>query len=137
MKKNTLLEKTVQAFLVFLSAIRIHHWVKNILVFIPMLAAHQFNDSHILRGGVCAFFAFSFCASSVYLLNDVMDRPSDRQHPVKRRRALASEKLTLNAALVLTLFFLALGLGLSTLVALQFTFVLVAYWLLTLFYTLG
>jgi 4-hydroxybenzoate polyprenyltransferase/phosphoserine phosphatase len=73
-------------------ALRLHQWMKNVLVFVPIVAAHQARGL-LLAHAVLAFIAFSLCASSVYLLNDLVDLPHDRAHPTKRRRPFASGAL--------------------------------------------
>jgi 4-hydroxybenzoate polyprenyltransferase len=65
---------------------RIHQWPKNVLVFLPLVAAHQFSDGDAVQVAIIAFFSFGLCASRVYLLNDLIDLPSDRAHPSKRNR---------------------------------------------------
>ena len=71
----------------YLAALRPHHWLKNALVFLPLLAAHRIYELDLLWQGLLVFVAFSLCASSAYLLNDLLDLPSDRHHPRKRDRA--------------------------------------------------
>ena len=70
--------------------LRVHQWLKNMLLFIPVLAAHQLTDPDIWMSLTLAFFSFSLCASSVYIANDLLDLESDRQHPRKRNRPFAS-----------------------------------------------
>lgn len=94
-------------------AIRVRHWVKNFLVFIPIVTAHKLQDVGILAAGVLAFLAISFCASSIYLVNDVLDLDSDRVHPDKRGRPLASGSLPIPFAGVLSLTLMAAGLAIS------------------------
>ncbi|MYM33742.1 UbiA family prenyltransferase [Duganella sp. FT94W] len=73
-------------------ALRPRHWLKNLLVFVPMLAAHALHAGTALQS-LLAFAAFCLCASSAYLLNDVLDAADDRHHPVKRHRPVASGAL--------------------------------------------
>jgi len=94
-------------------AIRARQWVKNLLVFIPIITAHKLLDVGILAAGGLAFVAISFCASSIYLLNDLFDLDADRRHPEKWRRPLASGNLAIPAAIVLSLFLMAAGLAIS------------------------
>jgi len=70
-------------------ALRPHQWVKNLLVFLPVLAAHRIADMAALAASALAFCAFSAAASLVYLVNDLADRDSDRSHRSKRRRPIA------------------------------------------------
>lgn len=84
----------------WLKALRVHQWVKNMLVFLPLFGAHDFTNVPALLRVTLAFVAFSLCASSVYLVNDLVDLDSDRQHPRKRHRPLAAGTLTIPAGLV-------------------------------------
>jgi len=86
---------------VYLHALRIHHWTKNLLVFLPLIAAHQLYYGVPFAYAVIAFLAFSLCASSIYLVNDLLDLADDRAHPSKRKRMLASGRLPLTQALAL------------------------------------
>ena len=97
----------------FFRAIRARQWIKNLLVFVPIVTAHKLQDARILAAGAVAFAAISFCASSVYLLNDVLDLEADRRHPEKRNRPLASGLLPIPVALTFSLIFAALGLRLA------------------------
>jgi 4-hydroxybenzoate polyprenyltransferase len=94
-------------------AIRARQWVKNLLVFIPIITAHKLLDVGILAAAGLAFVAISFCASSIYLLNDLFDLDSDRRHPEKWRRPLASGNLTIPVAIVLSLLLMAAGFAIS------------------------
>jgi len=70
--------------------LRVHQWMKNLLLFIPLLASHQFGSIEPWLAIVLAFISFSLCASTVYIANDLLDLESDRQHPRKRSRPFAS-----------------------------------------------
>jgi len=78
----------------FAEALRIDHWLKNALVFPPLIAAHRLYEIVPLLHGIAAFVAFCLCASSVYLLNDLIDLPQDRLHPHKKHRPLASGRVS-------------------------------------------
>ena len=84
-------------------AIRMRQWVKNLLVFVPIITAHRLEDPGILAAGALAFAAISLCASGVYLLNDLLDLDSDRKHPKKHSRPIASGSLPIPLAAVLSL----------------------------------
>ncbi|MGF7053042.1 4-hydroxybenzoate polyprenyltransferase [Bosea sp. OAE752] len=75
-------------------AMRPHHWLKNGLVFVPILLNHDVFDPAALWHGVVAFIAFSLIASAIYLLNDIKDVEADRLHPTKRKRPLAAGEIT-------------------------------------------
>lgn len=120
-----------------LISLRLHQWVKNLLIFVPLLASHRFMEVQLLLKGMFAFIAFGICASSVYLLNDLFDLPDDRQHPTKRNRPLAAGKLPILHGLLLIpiMLFVAFGLAIWTL-PVQFTGMLAIYYAFTLTYTL-
>jgi 4-hydroxybenzoate polyprenyltransferase/phosphoserine phosphatase len=120
----------------WLKAIRIHQWVKNVLVFVPLLTSFSFTDSARVVHALLAFLAFSLAASGTYLLNDLWDIESDRQHPNKRRRPMASGVLSLPSALLATVVLLAAGSVLGALVSPAFLLVLWGYIVITTFYSL-
>ena len=102
----------------YLGAMRLPHWLKNLLLLAPLLAAHRLPEPARLFEALLAMLCFSLAASGVYLLNDLFDLSVDRRHPFKRKRALASGRIPLRHALVmvpalwLTAGLLALGLPL-------------------------
>jgi phosphoserine phosphatase len=78
-----------------IKAMRPHQWMKNLLIFIPLLAAHQYMQAVSVMQAVLAFVVFGLTASSVYLLNDMVDVTDDRHHPRKRTRPFAAGHLSL------------------------------------------
>jgi len=87
----------------YIKALRPHQWLKNLLIFVPPLAAHHFDLPDLARS-LTAFVIFSLCASSAYLLNDLFDLRSDREHPSKRHRSFAAGDASLaKGALLLIL----------------------------------
>ena len=76
-----------------LRALRVYQWSKNLLVFLPLVFAHVFFSVEHLRLAFFAFFSFSFLASAAYVLNDLVDINSDREHPTKCKRPFASGAL--------------------------------------------
>lgn len=119
-------------------ALRLHQWMKNALIFVPLLAAHQLNQPLQMLNGLLAFLFFGLCASSVYILNDLLDLTDDRHHQSKRNRPFASGRLSIRSGLVLVPLLLlgAFG-GAALLLPWQFCAVLGAYYLLTLAYSLS
>ena len=81
-------------------SLRPAHWIKNLLVFVPIVMAHELNDVSRLIRVLIAFVSFSLCASGVYLLNDLFDLEADRRHPKKKLRPLASGNLPLQVGLI-------------------------------------
>ena len=74
-------------------AMRVHQWVKQVLLLVPLLLARRFDDVTLLVDAAAAFLAFSLCASSVYVVNDLADIEADRHHPRKRKRPFAAGTL--------------------------------------------
>lgn len=70
--------------------LRVHQWMKNLLLFVPLVAAHAFTSIEPWMALMLAFISFSLCASTVYIANDLLDLESDRLHPNKRTRPFAS-----------------------------------------------
>ncbi len=120
---------------IFLRAIRVHQWVKNLLLFVPLFAGHKVTDINILAKTGLAFIAFSFIASAVYLLNDLLDLEADRAHPLKNRRPLARGIFSLDLAAISFVVLLALGLGLSLWLPANFLYIVLLYLLINLVYS--
>jgi len=116
-------------------AMRPQQWLKNLLVFTPMLLAHKFTDIGTLGQSVAAFFAFSFAASSIYVLNDLFDLSADQHHPRKRRRPFASGDLSISTGAMLIPLLAFLGLALGLFLPPAFLLVLLAYYALTTIYS--
>ena len=118
-----------------LRSLRPHQWVKNLLVFLPMILAHKF-DVATITAVIWAFVAFSACASTVYLVNDIADLPADREHPKKRHRPLASGRLPITWAVAAGVGLLLGAAMISAIVlAPAFGLVLVAYMATNLAYS--
>ena len=115
--------------------LRIYQWVKNLLIFVPLFVSGLYFDVPIVLSCVVAFFAFSFLASATYVVNDIVDLESDRQHHRKKNRPLASGELSIVrgvfAAIILSLASLIMAISLSF----EFFFVLILYLCLTLSYS--
>lgn len=120
----------------WLRPLRLYQWLKNVLIFVPLLAAHQFYDIGLLTSACLAFVSFGLCASSVYILNDLLDLADDRRHPRKRRRVFASGRLPLAAGLGMIPVLLALSIATALALPGAFLIVLGIYYALTLAYSL-
>lgn len=116
-------------------ALRLHQWLKNLLLFLPLLGAHQILNLFLLQNAAIAFLSFGLCASSVYVLNDLMDLESDRRHPRKRQRPFAAGKLSSLAGLAACALLLTASFALAFFVGPMFLFWLGVYLLVTLAYT--
>ena len=118
------------------ASMRPHQWLKNLLVFVPLAAAHLLGNRPLLANAALAFVAFSLCASAVYLLNDLHDIAADRSHPHKRFRPIASGRLPLSAAIAMIPLLLASAAVASSAVGHDVSAVSIAYLVLNLAYTL-
>jgi 4-hydroxybenzoate polyprenyltransferase len=116
-------------------ALRPHQWAKNVLVFVPLLTSHQLTQLPLLLCAAGAFLAFSCCASSVYVLNDLLDLEADRQHAKKKSRPFAAGDLPLGWGILLWVLLLAAGVGFGLLLPWVFQLVLALYYLLTIAYS--
>lgn len=121
----------------YAQALRLHQWAKNGLLFVPLVAAHRFTDLAAIGATATGFVAFCLCASSVYLLNDLIDLGDDRRHPRKRTRPFASGALPLSHGVALIPALLAVAFGLALALPREFLLVLGGYYGLTLAYSLG
>lgn len=119
----------------WLKAMRLHQWLKNLLVLLPLAGAFALDDLQLLQQALVAFLAFGLCASSVYVLNDLMDIESDRAHPRKRLRPFASGQLSPLAGIGLAVALLLLSGAIALTGRPAFMGWLAAYFALTLAYT--
>jgi len=115
--------------------LRVPHYIKNFFVFAPLLFSFQYSAVFFLRTSL-AFFLFSLVASSIYIINDLVDIEEDRQHPEKQYRPLASGRISRTVA-----FLISTGLVLTALIVafflnVQLAAILLAYYILNIFYSL-
>ena len=128
----------VQHWRAWMKQLRLHQWAKNVLLFVPLLASHRVGEIGLLLNGMLAFLIFGLCASSVYLLNDLLDMEDDRQHSRKRYRPLASGAVPIKAALlVFPMLLLGAFASAAWLLPWKFTLALASYYALTLAYSLA
>jgi 4-hydroxybenzoate polyprenyltransferase len=119
----------------WLRLLRLHQYVKNLLVFLPPLAAHALHFDTLVRSTI-AFIAFCLCASAVYIENDLIDIKADRAHPTKKNRPLASGRIKPQQAIVAAPILLAASFALGLSLSVRFAAVLAIYLLLTSAYSL-
>lgn len=133
---HTLLEPRASLLGPLVEAIRPHQWLKNTLVFLPLLTAHLYTDPVAILACITAFVAFSLVASAGYVVNDLLDLESDRQHPRKCLRPFASGALPLAVGLMLIPLLILGGLGVAALLSPLFVAIVAIYLAVTLAYSL-
>ena len=128
----------MKKILMIFKSLRLHQWVKNLLVFVPLLAGAQYTDEGSDLLVVLAFILFGLTASSAYLINDLVDLDYDRQHDHKRHRPFASGKLNLFYGWLLPPVFLCVVIiSALTFLPVDFLMVLMIYFFITLLYSFG
>jgi 4-hydroxybenzoate polyprenyltransferase/phosphoserine phosphatase len=115
--------------------LRIHQWMKNLLIFVPLLAAHQYGNIESWVTLAYAFVSYSLCASVVYIANDLLDLESDRLHPRKRKRPFASGQIPVWIGVLIAPLLLTVSVILGAFVGKMFLLCLGFYFALTCVYS--
>ena len=123
----------------YIRLIRPSHWVKNMFVFMPLFFGHQLLNIPLLLNAMVMCVSFSFIASAVYCLNDIIDVEADRRHPVKCKRPIASGDVSVPTAYLMMLFLIAMSISvlfLSSVGVVSGICVIVTYLLMEIAYCL-
>lgn len=124
----------------YLKLIRVKHWVKNLLIFIPLICSGFITKSNIITC-IVGFFSFCFASSFVYIINDIKDIEKDKLHPRKKNRPLASGKIKKDTAIGIAIIMLVLALIINVIITKNIinlsTIFLIAYIIVNIFYSLG
>jgi len=121
---------------IWLKTLRPHQWVKNILIFLPLVLSHEFLDFAKSVEVLVAFLAFSLVASSGYVLNDLLDLAADRTHPTKKNRPFASGILPIHYGPPLFVILISLSFSISWWwLSISFTGMVFLYLLMTVSYS--
>lgn len=120
----------------YLRAIRVTQWSKNVLVLLPLLPALGQLQMQSLLHVLLAFIAFSFCGSSIYVVNDLLDLPSDRVHPRKRLRPFASGAVPIARGIALSALLFAMGVAVAATIGPLFLGVVLTYLVITTAYSM-
>lgn len=122
----------------YFKLMRVKHYLKNVLIFVPLFFSGLFFNKNKLLLGVAGFFAYSFVCSSVYILNDLKDINKDSKHPTKRNRPLASGRVSPKNAIVLLVTCVGVSILLSLLIGNVYAALLLyLYFILNIAYSLG
>lgn len=119
----------------FLKAVRPHQWVKNVILFLPLVASHRLFEIDVLINSALAFIAFSLCASGLYVMNDLLDLPADRKHRSKCNRTFAAGNLPLSWGVAICPTLLVLACLVSLFLPWHFFVILLTYVILTTSYS--
>jgi 4-hydroxybenzoate polyprenyltransferase len=120
----------------WVAAVRLHQWVKNLLIFVPAVMSHAILKPEVFLTSLSAFVAFGLCASSVYVINDLLDLAPDRAHPRKRFRPFAAGTLSVRSGIVAAFLLLFSAVGLALAIGWEFAGVLGAYYVISWAYSL-
>ena len=139
------MKKKIDSFIIFpsqktvkinwLKPLRLHQWSKNILIFLPLIAAYQQYSFENLISLIGAFICMGLCASSTYVLNDIIDLESDRLHARKKFRSFASGEIPLNFSLFMLLL-LPSSIYFSYAISVNFMAIILIYVSLTISYSI-
>lgn len=124
----------------YIELCRVKHWIKNLLIFIPMICSNTINLTNVINTILC-FFSFSFLTSFVYIINDVKDIEKDKLHKTKKNRPLPSGKIKKKTAIIIAILMIIVSLFINTfinksLINIPLAF-LVVYMILNLLYSFG
>jgi decaprenyl-phosphate phosphoribosyltransferase len=121
----------------YISLMRPKHWIKNLFIFLPLFFSGEVFQVDKLLSCLAGFFAFSFIASAIYIINDYMDIEADKKHPVKSLRPLASGAVSKRSAITLFIICVAIGISAAAVIKMKFLFVLMIYFAMNLGYSFG
>lgn len=119
----------------WVNAVRGHHWAKNLLLFLPLVLSHNIAIEPVLRT-IAGFALYGLCASGLYILNDLLDLHSDREHPWKRARPFAAGEISIPEGLLASFILLTTSLGAGFVLDAKFGLALLGYAGLTMLYSL-
>lgn len=120
----------------FIRLLRPIQWLKNGFVFTPLIFSKHLLESQYNFDAFMAFMAFCFASSTVYIINDIFDRESDKIHPQKQKRPIASGEISVGIALIIGFFTASVTVIISTLLPIEFFIVIIVYLTLQLAYSL-
>jgi 4-hydroxybenzoate polyprenyltransferase len=125
----------IKTFRSLIKTMRPHQWIKNILVYVPLVFDRKLTHIPSLIRTTSGFILFCLIASVVYIINDIADLEADRKHPEKRNRPIASGNLSISVAIIAALIILVIVFPLAYRLAPSFALVLGCYFILNLLYS--
>jgi hypothetical protein len=119
----------------YLRLIRVHQWIKNCFVFVPLLFSQHLFDLYYFLDALSAFIVFCFASSAIYVINDIVDIDADRAHPNKKNRPLPSGKISIGAAIITATILLILVFWLMMYFNNEFILLVVGFVILNVLYS--
>ncbi len=132
---SVLFSKARNSIVPLVKMLRVHQWAKNVLIAVPAVLASEIGRPETIMACLFAFVAFSFAASAIYILNDLVDLPLDRRHASKHKRSIAAGLVSIPVALATAGALMIAATSVSLLLPVQFQFVLASYVVLTTAYS--
>lgn len=124
----------------YLKLIRVKHWIKNMLIFIPIICSGLITTENVIAS-IIGFFSFSLMASFIYIVNDIRDIEKDKLHPTKKNRPLPSGKIKKSTAIAIAVLMIILSIIINTLISNkllnQSLYLLITYMIINLCYSFG
>ncbi len=120
----------------YIKLMRRRHWIKNAFVLAPLVFSLKFLEMSAVLVTFKAFLAFSFMASFVYVINDILDVEKDRKHPKKKSRPIASGKVSIANAVIFSVFLFLIGMGIAFTINIPTLIILLIYFVMNLFYSI-
>ena len=124
----------------YIELIRAKHWIKNLLIFIPLICSGFINAENVLNL-IIGFFSFSFISSFVYIINDIKDIEKDKLHLRKKKRPLPSGKITKKRAILISIILLIASLSFNYIIYKEILnvsfYLLLAYMIINILYSMG
>jgi len=118
-----------------IKSMRIRQWTKNAFVLAAVVFDRQLGNQPAVLKSLAGFILFCLLSSSVYLINDVLDAPADRQHPEKRNRNVIDQKLPVSVAITAAIVMIVVTIPAAFLLSVNFGWVTLAYFLINLAYS--
>jgi decaprenyl-phosphate phosphoribosyltransferase len=115
--------------------IRVHQYIKNLFIFLPLFFAAKITELDLLFYSLISFIAFSLTASAIYIINDYFDIDEDKQHPIKKKRPLASSEIEKSHAIIVSLLLLISGFSLMSFISYSAVGILALYVVLNFAYS--
>jgi 4-hydroxybenzoate polyprenyltransferase len=119
----------------YLLLIRTNHWYKNLIILIPLVASANIFNFDLLPEVILSIFSFSLFASSGYVVNDIFDYSKDSNHPIKKNRPIASEKISIPRARIIAVVLFLIASLLSLFLSVNFFIICLLYYLTSFFYS--